>query len=178
VVGYDAVPAEPLVVYAKHQSTWETLFLRRTIPNAVFVAKRELVWIPFFGWALGSLRFILIDRSAGKKAIRQIIDQFKDRKQRGLSLIIFPEGTRTLPHAKPAYKIGGTLVACETNTRLLPVAHNAGLFWPRHSFLKWPGMITVEFGPAMDATDTSPEALRDDAMQWIESRMAVLLQQG
>lgn len=176
IQGFEALPDEPLIFYAKHQSTWETLFLKLMVPGSVFVAKRELAWIPFFGWALARLNFILIDRSKGRKAIRQMVEQFQDRKSKGHSLVIFPESTRKAVGAEPDYKIGGSVVAAETGTPLAPVAHNAGEFWPRHSFIKWPGVIDVRFGPVIPAEGKSPETLRTEAQTWIESEMDKLIE--
>jgi len=176
VNGADKLPDEPLIYYAKHQSTWETLFLKMFIPSSIFVAKKELAWVPFFGWALARLKFILIDRSKGRQAIRQIVTQYQDRKSRGHSLIIFPESTRTAVGAKPDYKIGGSVVAAETQTPLAPVAHNAGEFWPRHSFIKWPGVIDISFGPVIPVENKNAEQLRAEAAAWIENEMQALVQ--
>jgi len=172
LVGFKELPDQPVIVYAKHQSTWETLFLRSIIPNSIFVAKRELAWIPFFGWALARLNFILIDRSKGRKAIRQMVEQYQDRKSKGHSLVIFPESTRKAVGAEPDYKIGGSVVATETSTALAPVAHNAGVFWPRHSFIKYPGVIDVRFGPLVMPEGKTPELMRDQARDWIEGQIA------
>ncbi len=178
VRGFDELPDEPLIIYAKHQSTWETLYLKMAIPGSIFVAKRELVWIPFFGWALSRLQFILIDRSSGRKAVRQMVDQYNDRKTRGHSLVVFPEGTRKEVGAEPDYKIGGSIVAEETATRVAPVAHNAGEFWPRHSFIKWPGEIEVIFGPVISVAGRSADEIRKDAQEWIEGEMTRIVQPG
>lgn len=175
VSGFDALPDEPLIIYSKHQSTWETLFLKMVIPESIFVAKQELAWIPFFGWALARLQFILINRSSGRKAVRQMVDQYLDRKSRGHSLVIFPEGTRKAVGADPDYKIGGSIVAEETATRVAPVAHNAGEFWPRHSFIKWPGEIDVVFGPVISVDSKSANGIREEAQQWIEGEMTRLV---
>lgn len=172
VEGFDSLPSEPCIVFAKHQSTWETLILKYLMPDILFVAKRELVLIPFFGWALGTLQFVLIDRRSGRRAIKQMIEQYTERKSRGLWLAIFPEGTRRPVGAEPNYKIGGAVVAAETGTGIVPMAVNAGEFWPRHSFIKWPGVITVAFGPVIKPDRKSPEELRDLAQEWIENKMA------
>lgn len=170
--GRENLPTAPVIIFSKHQSTWETLFLRWQFPNAIFVAKRELALIPFFGWSIALLDFVLIDRKSGRRAIRQMIDQFNERKARGRYLVIFPEGTRKPVGAPPDYKIGGAVVAVETNTPLLPIAVNAGEFWPRLSFIKWPGKISVSIGPAISPEGKSPEQLRDQAAEWIEAKMA------
>jgi len=171
VKGEENIPDEPCVIFSKHQSTWETLFIKFRFPAAIFVAKRELVLIPFFGWALASLNFILIDRKSGRLAIRQMVDQYRERKQEGFWLAIFPEGTRKAVGAEPNYKIGGAVVAVETQSILLPLAVNAGEFWPRHSFIKWPGEISVSIGPQILPDGRTPEQVRDDAASWIEAEM-------
>lgn len=170
--GRGNIPSEPVIIFSKHQSTWETLFIRWLFPNAVFVAKRELALIPFFGWSLASLDFVLINRKSGRRAIRQMVDQFRERKARGRYLVIFPEGTRKPVGAPPDYKIGGAVVAVETETPLLPIAVNSGEFWPRLSFVKWPGKITVSIGPLISPEGKTPELMREEAAEWIENKMA------
>lgn len=172
IEGFDTLPEDPCILFSKHQSTWETLMLKYLLPAAIFVAKKELIYIPFFGWALGSLRFVLINRGSGRKAIRQMVDQYIERKSRGLWLVIFPEGTRKAVGAKPDYKIGGAVVALETDTGVVPVAVNAGEFWPRHSFIKWPGTVTLSFGPVVRPAGKSADEIRDEAKDWIETKMA------
>lgn len=176
--GFDALPDEPLIIYAKHQSTWETFYLKMMFPDSIFVAKRELVWIPFFGWSLARLQFILINRSSGRKAVRQIVDQYHDRKTRGHPLVIFPEGTRKAVGAEPDYKIGGSIVAVETATKVAPVAHNGGEYWPRHSFIKWPGEVEVVFGDVISVEGKSADEVRKEAQDWIEGEMIKLIKPG
>lgn len=171
VEGEENIPAEPCIIFSKHQSTWETLYIKLQFPKAIYVAKRELALIPFFGWAIASLKFILIDRSSGRMAIRQMIDQYRKRKKEGHWLVIFPEGTRKAVGEEPNYKIGGAVVAVETDSALLPLAVNAGEFWPRHSFLKWPGEISVSIGPPVYPDGRTAEELRDEAANWIEAKM-------
>jgi len=171
IEGEEYIPNEPCVIFSKHQSTWETFFIKLRFPSAIFVAKRELVFIPFFGWAIACLNFIFINRSSGRLAIRQMIDQYRERKKEGYWLVIFPEGTRKPVGAEPSYKIGGAVVAIETQSLLLPLAINAGEFWPRHSFLKWPGEVSVSIGPPMRPEGCTAESLRDEAANWIENKM-------
>lgn len=171
VEGQAHIPDEPVIVFSKHQSTWETLFFQYQFPGILYVAKRELAWLPFFGWCLVALRYIFIDRSSGRKAIKHISDQYQQRKSEGLSLVIFPEGTRKPVGAEPDYKIGGAVVAVETDTPLLPVALNAGEFWPRHSFIKWPGEISIVFGPPIEPAGKTADQLRAEARDWIEGKM-------
>lgn len=166
---------EPSIVYAKHQSTWETLVLKTLFPHAVYVAKRELLWVPFFGWAFAVLDFININRAAGRKVMPQLIEQAKVKIANGFSIIIFPEGTRTAVGAKPVYKLGGSVMAVETGAPIVPVAHTGGLFWPRRSFLKRPGTVVISIGPKIESAGKTPEQLRDLGRDWIESEMAKLM---
>ena len=168
VQGIENLPASPSIVFAKHQSTWETLSLQLFLPSAVYVAKRELLWIPFFGWGMSVLRFITIDRSRGSKAMTQLIEQAKDRLAKGMWIVIFPEGTRQSVGAPPNYKKGGAAIAARTGAPVVPMALNSGEFWPKHSLIKWPGEITVSIGPAIDTQGQKADAVMAQAQQWIE----------
>lgn len=178
VEGLENLPDEPSIVFSKHSSTWETLALQLLIPPAVYVAKKELLYIPFFGWAMAVLNFLTIDRSAGRKAILYMVEQARDRFSRGLWIIIFPEGTRKSIGAEPDYKIGGAVMAQKTGAPIVPVAHNAGVYWPRHSFLKWPGEITVWFGPSIETKNKKAEQIRQETETVIETKMKELLASG
>lgn len=173
--GLENLPDQPAIVFSKHSSTWETLILQLVIPPAVYVAKKELLYVPFFGWAMGVLNFLTIDRSAGRRAVLYLVEQAKDRLSRGLWIIIFPEGTRRPIDAPPEYKVGGPVMAQKTGAPVVPVAHDAGIFWPRHSFLKWPGEITVWFGPAIETSGKTSEQIKAEAQEVIENRMKELL---
>ncbi len=175
IEGMENLPDKPSIIFAKHSSTWETLALQIAVPNAIYVAKKELLYIPFFGWAMAVLNFLTIDRSAGRKAIAYMVEQAKDRLSKGLWIIIFPEGTRKAVGAEPEYKIGGAVMAEKTRAPVVPVAHNAGIFWPRHSFLKWPGEITIWFGPAIETDHLDAEQIRAKARDVIEAKMQELL---
>ncbi len=175
VEGRENLPETPSIVFAKHQSTWEALGLILCLPAAAYVAKRELLWIPFFGWGMASLRYITIDRSAGRKAIVHIIRQARDRLARGLWIIIFPEGTRRPVGASLQYKMGGAIMAVKTGAAVVPIALNSGEFWPRSGFIKWPGEITLSIGPAIETRDKQAEQVRDEAQQWIETKMAEIV---
>ncbi len=172
VEGSEHIPKEACIVMAKHQSTWETMFLPMTIWHAVYVAKKSLVRIPIFGWTLVLMKFILIDRSSGRSAIAQMVEQARARVALGRSIIIFPEGTRRPVGAKPAYRIGGAIVAQKTNTPILPVALNAGQFWPRMGFIKYPGEITVRFGPLIDPAGRDADEILGETQAWIEAAMS------
>lgn len=171
IIGAENVPREPCIILAKHQSAWETLAFQVIFPPQVWVVKRELLWVPFFGWGLAMLSPIAIDRSAGARALRQTLDQGRDRLRRGFSIVIFPEGTRTAPGKRGTYHPGGAWLAAKTAAPVLPVAHNAGEFWRRNAFLKYPGVITISIGAPMVSEDGDAESLNARVEHWIESEM-------
>ncbi len=171
VEGAEHIPSGPVVVLSKHQSTWETIALQRVLPPQTWVLKRELLWLPFFGWAIALLRPIAIDRSAGRRALAQLLEQGAERLQQGIWVIVFPEGTRTAPGARVRYNIGGAMLADKTGTDILPVAHNAGEFWPRGGFLKRPGIITMVIGPTIPVAGRKAGEINAEAEAWIEGTM-------
>jgi len=171
IVNADNIPETPHIIISKHQSAWETLAFQKIFPPQVWVLKRELLWIPFFGWGLAMTSPIAIDRSAGREALKQMVEQGKDRLRKGFWVVIFPEGTRTAPGAKGKYHIGGAWLATHTETPVLPVAHNAGEFWPKNSFLKKPGVITVSIGKPITSKGFKPDELNQAVESWIESEM-------
>ena len=171
VIGRENLPATPSVVLAKHQSAWETVGLQEVVPPLVFVLKRELLRIPFFGWGLAALKFISIDRAAGKDALKQVFDQGCDRLAAGYWVVIFPEGTRVAPGATCRYKPGGAHLALRAGVPLVPVAHNAGELWGRDAFRIRPGLVTVSIGPPIDPTDKSAARINALAGAWIEEEM-------
>lgn len=172
VTGYENLPDEPVILLSKHQSAWETIFLLYAMRRpVVFVMKKELLHIPFFGWTLSLLRMIPIDRSHGTKAFRKVIDKGRERLKQGLWITIFPEGTRTAVGERIKYKNSGTRLAIETQTRVVPVALNSGECWPRNSFIKKPGTITVSIGPIISPEGKSPESMMSEVETWIESEM-------
>ena len=172
VEGRENIPEEGCVVLSKHQSTWETYFLFGTMSNSAFVAKKSLLWIPIFGWAIAALRFIMIDRKAGRSAIAQMIDQARDRLSRNINVIVFPEGTRMRPGADTNYRIGGAAIAEQTGADILPVALNSGEFWPRMGFVKWPGTISVRIGPPIKSEGKTAAILLSETQAWIETEMS------
>jgi 1-acyl-sn-glycerol-3-phosphate acyltransferase len=169
VVGEENIPSQPTIIFCKHESAWETLALQRYFTPQVWVIKRELLWIPFFGWGLATLRPIAIDRSAGRAGLEQILTQGSERLKDGCWVVIFPEGTRVTPGERRRYRQGGALLAEKTGFPVLPVAHNAGDFWPRNSFIKHPGTIQLSFGPAIETTGRSANEINRLAEDWIES---------
>ena len=172
VHGLEHISKGPAIVFAKHQSTWETIALQSIFPLQVWVAKRELMWIPFFGWGLALMKCIAIKRGTGRAAIKQLVQQGKARLDEGIWIIIFPEGTRISPGEKGQYRIGGAILAEKSGYPIIPVAHNAGEYWPRRSFIKRPGVIQVRIGAPISTAGKSSQQLLDEASGWIEDRMA------
>jgi len=176
VIGKEHIPTTPAIILAKHQSAWETLALQEIFPPQVWVLKRELLWVPFFGWGLAMTSPIAINRAAGREALKQLVSQGKDRLKKGFCVVIFPEGTRTAPGEKAKYHIGGAWLASHTKTSVTPVAHNAGEFWAKNSFIKKPGIITISIGAPIDTSALKPDALNTIVEQWIEQEMTRLPQ--
>ncbi len=160
------------IVLCNHQSAWETIALQRIIPGPqAWVLKRELLWIPLFGWALAATRAIAIDRSAGRPAVERIIARGKARLDEGCSVMIFPEGTRVAPGATRRWGKGGGLLAADSGYPVVPVAHNAGVFWARRGLLKHPGTIDVEIGPPIDTRGLSAEEINAKAKSWVTDKL-------
>lgn len=172
VEGIEHLPPGNAVVMVKHQSMWETLSMQIIFPIQTWISKRELLWVPFFGWALALLEPIALDRKAGRQALSQLVRQGTKRLQQGRWIIIFPEGTRVAPGQTGKYQPGGAMLAAKSGYPVVPVAHNAGEFWPRHSFLKYPGTIRVVIGPVIETRDRSAREILADTKQWIEATMA------
>ena len=171
VLGRENIPAVPCVILAKHQSAWETLALQQIFALTSFVYKRELHWLPFFGWGLWLMPFVAIDRGAGKQALTQVAERGRQRLADGYSVIVFPEGTRVAPGHKKRYKIGGAHLAAVSGAPVVPVALNSGEFWRRQAFLKRPGTVTVSIGPAIDPAGLSADEINRRAEAWIEGEM-------
>lgn len=174
VEGRDNIPTEPCVILCKHQSAWETLALQAVFPPQVWVLKRELLWIPFFGWGLASLRPIAIDRNAGRQALHQVIEQGKERLQSGAMVVVFPEGTRLPPGTMGRFGVGGARLAVEAAVPVVPVAHNAGSFWSKKGFLKRPGVIKMVIGAKIEIQDLSATAVNQKAYDWMTLTMTQL----
>lgn len=172
--GIENIPTTPSIILAKHQSAWETLAFQAIFPTQVYVLKRELLWIPIFGWGLAMSSPIAIDRSAGREALKKLVAQGKDRLAKGLWVVIFPEGTRKAPGERGKYHIGGAWLASHTETQVVPVAHNAGKFWAKNSFIKKPGVIQVRIGTPIPTANVKTDALNSQVEHWIESEMANL----
>ena len=174
VRGAENIPTKPSVVLCKHQSAWETIALQKVFPPQVWVLKRELLWIPFFGWGLAMTSPVAIQRSSGKKAVMQLMRQGKQRLDTGFCVVIFPEGTRIPYGQRGKYKMGGALLAASSGVPVVPVAHNAGKLWGRNSFLKYPGVITMSVGAPIDPTGLKAEEINRRAEEWIENEMTRL----
>jgi 1-acyl-sn-glycerol-3-phosphate acyltransferase len=171
VHGRENIPDKPCVVLCKHQSTWDTYFMPMLFIPAIYVAKRSLIWIPIFGWSLYVLRFILIDRTSGRNAVKQMVEQARDRIGKGRWLVIFPEGTRRPVGSEPRYRPGGAIVASQLGIQAIPVALNAGEFWPRMGFIKWPGTITVRIGKPIEGQGRTANQIMTEAESWIEANV-------
>jgi len=175
VKGFENFPDAPAVVLSKHQSAWETIFLLQMTPRPlVFVFKKSLTYIPFFGWGIALLRMIPIDRSKGRDAFAQVVVQGRKRLADGQWIIMFPEGTRIPVGQTGKYKNGGSRLAVETNTVVVPIAHNAGECWPKNSFIKKPGLITVSIGKPIAPEGMDSSELMAKVENWIESEMRVI----
>ncbi len=175
IKGFDNLPNGPAIILSKHQSAWETIFLLCSLGNPlVYVFKKSLMFVPFFGWALGLMRMIPIDRSKGKDAFKNVVEVGKLRLADGQWIIMFPEGTRIAVGKKGKYKSGGTRLAIETGACVVPIAHNSGECWPKNSFLKKPGLITVSIGKPIPSAGHTPDSLMQLVETWIETEMQVI----
>ncbi len=177
VVGQENLPdgSVPHVVLSKHSSTWEVLAIPLTVPQPLcFVAKKELLAIPFFGWGLKLASPITIDRQAGGEAMQQIYAQGAARHEEGFWVILFPEGTRVPPGQKRRYKTGGARLATTLEASVLPIAHNAGYLWPRGIFGKRAGLITLSIGKPIPSADKDAGTLMQEVENWIEAETARL----
>lgn len=174
VKGKEHIPNHPSIILCKHQSAWETIALQTIFPPQIWVMKRELLMIPFLGWAFMALAAIPIDRSAGREALKRLVEHGKDRLSRGLWVVIFPEGTRTAPGMRGKYHIGGAWLASHTQSTVVPVAHNAGRYWRKNSFKKYPGTIQVVIGPPIETAGLKPDEVNQRVESWIEAEMLSL----
>lgn len=172
VQGLENIPEQPCIILSKHQSAWETIAFQTIFPAQAWVLKRELLWIPFFGWGLAMSQPIAIDRSQGVRALDSVVKQGLNRLQQGRFVVVFPEGTRMAPGETGRYNPGGAMLAVKAKTAVLPVAHNAGKFWPRRGFKKQPGVIDVAIGPLIPVTGKRAKQVNAEAKEWIETAMA------
>lgn len=178
VEGREHLPAGPAVIACKHQSALETLALQGIFPAHAWVLKRELLFIPFFGWGLASLEPIAIDRSAQRQALKQVLAQGLERLRRGIWVLIFPEGTRMPPGVAGRYAQSAAALALRAGCPIVPVAHNAGLCWPRRGWLRHAGTVTFRIGPPIDPTGRNAAELTAAIEGWVESQARALLPPG
>ena len=169
VEGLENIPKHGFILMSKHSSTWETIALQKFFDPMVWVVKRELTRIPIFGWGLMAVNAIALDRGTGRKAIKQLIQESKKRMDQGRILMLFPEGTRVLPMEQKPFKVGGAIISEKTGYAILPIAHNAGEFWPRHSWIKWPGTIRVVIGEPIKPEGRKSDQIIEEVKQWITS---------
>jgi 1-acyl-sn-glycerol-3-phosphate acyltransferase len=175
VHGEENIPPVNCIVLCKHQSAWETIALRALLPaKTVWVVKRELLWVPIFGWALAAFNPISIQRSAPRRSVRKLIDQGAHWLDKGRWIVIFPEGTRVPAGERKSYGKGGALLAQKTRYPILPIAHNAGVFWRRRDIKKHPGQIDLVIGEPIDPEGLSPSEISQRVEEWIEGTVAKL----
>jgi 1-acyl-sn-glycerol-3-phosphate acyltransferase len=172
VEGREHIPAGNHIVMCKHTSAWETIALFVIFPPHVWVLKHELLWIPFVGWGLKRLHPIAIDRGAGHRAVNQVIEQGRERLAEGLWVVIFPEGTRVPVGENRKYGVSGALLATSTDSLVVPVSHNAGVFWPRRGIVKKAGTIRVIIGEPVSAAGKNARDLNEEIRAVIEAGLA------
>ncbi|MEN9433345.1 MAG: hypothetical protein RLZZ422_934 [Pseudomonadota bacterium] len=169
VRGQENLPQQPVVIISNHQSTFETIIFPQLFSRMTWVLKRELLMVPFFGWGLVHTKPIAINRKDGRSSVVQIKQIGKERLESGISIVIFPEGTRIGATEHVPYKAGGSILATYAQVPVVPVAHNTGVYWPRHSFIKYPGVVTVSIGSLIETTGLSPSEVTQKAQDWIEA---------
>ena len=171
VEGYEHLPERNCVILMKHSSAWETIAQMQIFGKQTWVLKRELMWAPFLGWALKLLDPIAIDRRAGRSAVQQVVNQGKQKLAEGFWIVIFPEGTRVPAGESRRYGLGGALLAAAAGCPIVPVAHDAGRYWPRRGMLKRSGCVRVVIGPAIETSGRDPREINEDARRFIESTL-------
>jgi len=175
VTGYDNLPREatsPAILLVKHQSTFETFLMPTLMPHPLaYVFKKELLYVPFFGWAMGRLDMIHIDRSQRTQAFSKVVEQGRALLAQGIWIIMFPEGTRIARGHQGVYKTGGTRLAIETGAPVIPVAVTSAKCWPRRAFLKRPGVVDVSIGRPIPSAGRQPDELMREVENWIEAEM-------
>ena len=171
VTGRENIPPGAHISMWKHSSAWETIAQASIFPQQSWVLKRELMWIPMVGWAVHRLKPIAINRRAGTTAVNQVVEQGKQRLAEGMWILIFPEGTRVSEGEQRKYGISGALLAVRAGCLVVPVAHNAGRYWPRRGWLKRAGVIRVHIGPPISAAGRDPRELNEQVRNWIEAEI-------
>ena len=174
VRGKEHIPDEVGVAFCKHQSMWETLALQQVLPDQAWVLKQELLRVPVFGWGLKVLEPIAIDRNAGRKAVDQVVKEGKDRLAKGRWIVVFPEGTRIGVGKTMKFGIGGVMLAKKAGADILPIAHNAGCYWPRRGFIKRAGVIQMVIGEPIGTAGKSLKEINAEVKEWIDGETYVL----
>jgi 1-acyl-sn-glycerol-3-phosphate acyltransferase len=172
VEGLEHLPKQSSIVLIKHSSAWETLAQLKIFPQQTWVLKRELMWVPILGWVLWLLSPIAIDRRGGGAAVQQVVDQGRERLMAGVWVMVFPEGTRMPAGQTRRYGLSGVVLASAMELPVIPVAHNAGYFWPRRGWLKRPGTIRVVIGAPIETRGVEPRLVNERAQRWIEDTLA------
>jgi 1-acyl-sn-glycerol-3-phosphate acyltransferase len=167
-------PEQPAIILSNHQSAWETLALRYILPTHSVVIKKELLYLPVWGWSLLTLKSIVIDRNNQMASLRSLLDNGSRYLKEGLWVLIFPEGTRTARGEVSKFSIGGAMLAHKTGYPIIPVAHNAGVYWPRYSFFKYPGVIKVKVGPAIPTQGRKAADINTEAENWIRQAVSAM----
>jgi 1-acyl-sn-glycerol-3-phosphate acyltransferase len=175
VSGMENLPTgktSPAILLVKHQSTFETFLMPTLMPHPLaYVFKKELIYVPFFGWAMGRMDMIHIDRSLKARAFNKVVEQGKRLLAQGIWVIMFPEGTRIPRGQQGTYKTGGTRLAVETGAPVIPIAVTSAKCWPRKAFIKRPGIVDVSIGPPISSVGRKPEELMQEVQAWIEAEM-------
>lgn len=175
IEGAECIPRQPCIVVSKHQSSWETIVFESLFRPHCWVLKREFLRVPFAGWGAALLQPIPINRAAGHSAIRQLVRLGTSRLRQGRWVIVFPEGTRTSPGQRRRYHVGAGALSAATGVPVLPIAHNAGLFWPPHSPVRYRGTVHLRIGPPIDPAGLKPKEIVAAAEAWIEAQMPELI---
>ena len=175
--GVENIPPTNGIIISKHQSAWETLSIQAIFPPLVFLLKKELLSVPVWGWALSLMEPIAIDRGAKTAALKKLLRDGEDRLKKGLWVVIFPEGTRVPPGQKGQYNASGAILAHRVGCPVVPIAHNAGEFWARQAFLKYPGVIQMRIGPVINSHQSVADIMQQ-AEDWIEGQMAEITTMG
>lgn len=174
VRGARRLPDKPSVVLMKHSSAFDIIVQAVLFPRQIWLLKRELLWVPLFGWALAAIGCVGVDRARGGRAIRSVVRACKGRVEQGLWVMVFPEGTRMAPGETGNYAPGGAMIAGAARCPVVPVAHNASDYWPRRSALKKPGTISIVIGPPLDSRSLAARELTRKAKTWIEEEVRML----
>jgi 1-acyl-sn-glycerol-3-phosphate acyltransferase len=174
IKGQENIPDRPCVIMANHQSTWETLYSYKIFRPQATVLKRELLWIPIFGWALRLLRPIAINRGRKQQALKYLMNKAPEAINDGFWYMVYPEGTRVAPGETVEYASGSSLIACKNGFDILPIAHNAGHCWPARKFLKYPGVISMSIGPAISSEGKKAKDLTKEVESWIRAEQQKL----